>query len=190
MIPCIILSFFSDTAAVFEDREVFDSIRSSIETGEHEPVAGHRVPGYLRSNRFRDSLRPDGRSGKHACIPSSNPSPIIPKRRSRHSPGPDRGPDRPGRDMDHRGILFIACLILVPVLFTYKACFFKTRRQDGRHPAGDGEYRQQGPMVQILKYRNPERCKLMRGIRADTPRSFFRLHFMNIKRQPPQHRPR
>ena len=28
-------------------------------------------------------------------------------------------------------VLFIACLILVPVLFTYKACFFKTLAQTG-----------------------------------------------------------
>ena len=31
MIPSIILSFFCDTAAVFEDRGVFESIRRSIE---------------------------------------------------------------------------------------------------------------------------------------------------------------
>ena len=49
------------------------------------------------------------------------------------------------------GVLFIACLILVPVLFTYKACFFPGPGADGiPDPADNRGIRQQRPLVQIL----------------------------------------
>jgi hypothetical protein len=131
MIPSIILSFFCDTAAVFEDRGVFDAIRRSIElVGNHlQEVIAFLVVctliifGVLFSMMILweaalyDRLEPLTHYTE-AQIQAFTPDQLI------SLIGPDG-------TWITAGVLFIACLILVPVLFTYKACFFRYLAQNG-----------------------------------------------------------
>lgn len=131
MIPSIILSFFCDTAAVFEDRGVFDAIRRSIDlVGNHlqEVIAFLAICAVIMMGilfslmvlweaALYDKLEPLTHYTE-AQIQAFTPDQIIAM----------IGPD--GMWIT-AGMLFIACLILVPVLFTYKACFFKTLAQTG-----------------------------------------------------------
>jgi len=131
MIPSIILSFFCDTAAVFEDRGVFDAIRRSIElVGSHlqEVIAFLAVCsviifGVLFSlmifweAALYDRLEPLTHYTE-AQIQDFTPDQLL-------------ALIGPGGTWITAGVLFIACLILIPVLFAYKACFFRYLAQNG-----------------------------------------------------------
>jgi hypothetical protein len=129
MIPSIILSFFCDTAAVFEDRGVFDAIRRSIElvgTRLQEVIAFLAICAVITAGVLfslmilweavlYDRLEPLTHYTE-AQIQAFTPDQLI----------AIIGPD--GTWITAL-VLFIACLILVPVLFTFKACFFKSLAQ-------------------------------------------------------------
>jgi hypothetical protein len=131
MIPSIILTFFCDTAAVFEDRGVFDAIRRSIDlVGNHleEVIAFLVICAVIVSGvlfglmivweaALYDRLEPLTHYTE-AQIQAFTPDQLI------ALIGPDGA-------WITAGVLFIAFLILVPVLFTYKACFFRTLSQSG-----------------------------------------------------------
>ncbi|MGB7787963.1 hypothetical protein [Methanoregula sp.] len=129
MIPSIILSFFCDTAAVFEDRGVFDAIRRSIElvgTRLQEVIAFLAICAVITAGVLfslmilweavlYDRLEPLTHYTE-AQIQAFTPDQLV----------AIIGPD--GTWITAL-VLFIACLILVPVLFTFKACFFKSLAQ-------------------------------------------------------------
>jgi hypothetical protein len=131
MVPTLILSFFWDTAAVFEDRGVFHAIRRSIDLvgARLQEVIAFLVIcagitfGVLFSlmvlweAALYDKLEPVSQYTE-AQIQAFTPDQIIAL----------IGPD--GMWITAL-VLFIACLILVPVLVTYKACFFKVLAQTG-----------------------------------------------------------
>ena len=131
MIPSIILSFFCDTAAVFEDRGVFDAIRRSIE------LVGSRLQEVIAflvvcaviifgvlftlmifwEAALYDRLEPLSHYTE-AQIQAFTPDQLL-------------ALIGPGGIWITAGVLFIACLILVPVLFAYKACFFRYLARNG-----------------------------------------------------------
>jgi len=129
MIPSIILSFFCDIAAVFEDRGVFDAIRRSIElvgTRLQEVIAFLAICAVITAGVLfslmilweavlYDRLEPLTHYTE-AQIQAFTPDQLV----------AIIGPD--GTWITAL-VLFIACLILVPVLFTFKACFFKSLAQ-------------------------------------------------------------
>ena len=131
MIPTIILSLFCDTAAVCEDRGVFDAIRRSIGlvgSRLREVIAFLAVCVAISAAVLfclmilweavlYDKLEPLTHYTE-AQIQAFTPDQLVAL----------IGPD--GTWITAL-VLFIACLVLVPVLFTYKACFFKSLAQTG-----------------------------------------------------------
>jgi hypothetical protein len=125
MIPSIILTFFSDTAAVFEDRKVFDSIQRSIEmvsVNISQAIAFFfttAVVGFgiifglmvIWEALLYDKLEPVTHYSE-AQLQAFTPDKLL---------------AIIGTDgiWITAGILFIAGLVLIPIVFSYKACFFK-----------------------------------------------------------------
>jgi hypothetical protein len=125
MIPSIILTFFSDTAAVFEDRKVFGSIQRSIEmvsVNISQAIAfffTSAVVGFgilfglmvVWEALLYDKLEPVTHYSE-AQLQVFTPDQLL---------------AIIGTDgiWITAGILFVAGLVLIPILFSYKACFFK-----------------------------------------------------------------
>ncbi len=125
MIPCIILTFFTDTAAVFEDRKVFGSIQRSIElvSVNLSQVITFLVTCAVVGFGIIFGLM----VAWEACLYSQ----LEPLTRYSEEQIQAFTPDQlvamigTGGIWVTAGILFIAGLVLVPVLFSYKACFFR-----------------------------------------------------------------
>jgi hypothetical protein len=125
MIPVLIFTFFFDTAAVFENRPVFGSIRRSIDlvaTHFTEVIAYFVISAMVAfcilfplmivwEGFLYDKLEPLTHYTE-AQIQAITPDQMITL----------LGKDSMGITA---AILFVAGFLLVPVLFSYKACFFK-----------------------------------------------------------------
>jgi hypothetical protein len=125
MIPTLMLTFFIDTAAVFEDRKVFESIRRSILlVSEHmmDVLSFFIVSAFLCTGILFglmivweailfDKLKPimDFTDAERAAFTPDQLFAMI------------------GQDgmWVTAIILFVGVLILLPILYSYKACFFK-----------------------------------------------------------------
>jgi hypothetical protein len=125
MIPTLMLTFFFDTAAVFEDRKVFESIqRSILLVSAHmmEVLAFFFVSAFLCAGIIFglmivweailfDKLKPimDFTDAERAAFTPDQLFAMI------------------GQDgmWVTAIILFVGVLILLPILYSYKACFFK-----------------------------------------------------------------
>jgi hypothetical protein len=125
MIPTLIFTFFYDTAAIFEDRRVFDSIRRSLTL-----VFAHMnqviaflfvslviISGTVLALSFiweaflYDKLEPIARYNE-TQLQALSPEQLI-------------AMIGPGGMWITAVILFTGIFLLLPVLYSYKACFFK-----------------------------------------------------------------
>jgi hypothetical protein len=151
LIPTLMLTFFSDTAAVFEDRRVFASIsRSVLLVSEHamEVLVFFLVSALL----FFGVMY--GLMIVWVAILLDKLGPIR-ELAENESLTPDQmslTPDQLFAMIGQDGmwitalILFIGVLILLPLLFTYKACFYK-KMASGTATIGQqtyGEYDSKG----------------------------------------------
>ena len=125
MIPTLVLTFFFDTAAVYEDRRVFESIQRSIvlvSNHMHEVIAFFAIcavvfAGILFGLMIAweaflfDKLKPimDFTDAQREAFTPDQLVAMI-------------GPD--GMWITAI-ILFIGFLIVIPIFYSYKACFFK-----------------------------------------------------------------
>ncbi len=125
MIPTLVLTFFFDTAAVFEDRRVFASIqRSVLLVSEHmkEVLSFFLISALVCAGvvfalmiiwevLLFDKLKPvmDFTDTQREAFSPDQLITMI-------------GPDG---IWVTAGVVFISILILLPLLFTYKACFYK-----------------------------------------------------------------
>jgi hypothetical protein len=125
MIPTLLLTFFYDTAAIFEDRRVFDSIQRSIRLVF---VHMNKVIAFLLiyvgifigivfaltvvwEAFLYDKLEPISRYNE-TQLQSFNPDQLI-------------AMIGPTGMWITAAILFTAVFLLLPILYSYKACFFK-----------------------------------------------------------------
>jgi hypothetical protein len=125
MIPTVLLTFFYDTAAVFEERKVFESIRRSIQmvmTHINDVIAfifvcaviivGINVMLMIVWEAFLyDKLEPITRYNE-TQLQTFTPDQLI-------------ALIGPGGMWITAIILFIGVFLLIPLLYTYKACFFR-----------------------------------------------------------------
>jgi hypothetical protein len=146
MIPTILLTFFYDTAAVFEERKVFDSIRRSIQL-----VITHinDVIGFLIVCAaicigiifilmiiwevfLYDKLEPITRYNE-TQLQAFTPDQLI-------------ALIGPGGMWITAMILFIGVFLLLPLIYTFKACFFRklARGADIIQQQTTGEYDSKG----------------------------------------------
>jgi hypothetical protein len=125
MIPVFILSFFCDTAAVFEERGVFDAIRRSI------GLVKDHLQGVIAFMATCAVILFGISFGLMMLWEAALYDKLEPLTHYTEAQIQAFTPDQlaaligPGGAWITAGVLFIACLILVPVLFTYKACFFR-----------------------------------------------------------------
>jgi hypothetical protein len=129
MIPTVILTFFYDTAAVFEDRRVFESLQRSIQlvfTHINDVVAFLFVCaaiffGIIFSLMvvweafLFDKLEPLTRYND-TQLQAFTPDQLL-------------GMIGPGGMWITALIIFAALFLLIPVFYSYKACFFKKLAQ-------------------------------------------------------------
>jgi hypothetical protein len=146
MIPIVILTFFYDTAAVFEDRKVFDSIRRSIQlvmTHINDVIAflffcAAIIIGIIFllmiiwEAFLYDKLEPITRYNEtqlQAFTPEQLNAMIG-----------------PGGMWITAVILFIGVFLLLPLLYSYKACFFRKliRGAPVAHQPTTGEFDSKG----------------------------------------------
>jgi hypothetical protein len=146
MIPIVILTFFYDTAAVFEDRKVFDSIRRSIQlvmTHINDVIAflffcAAIIIGIIFllmiiwEAFLYDKLEPITRYNEtqlQAFTPEQLNAMIG-----------------PGGMWITAVILFIGVFLLLPLLYSYKACFFRklTRGAPVTQQPTNGEFDSKG----------------------------------------------
>jgi hypothetical protein len=125
MIPTVILTFFYDTAAVFEEKKVFESIRRSIQlvmTHINDVIAFLFVCAGISIGIIfmlmiiweaflYDKLEPIIRYNE-TQLQTFTPDQLI-------------ALVGPGGMWITAIILFIGVFLLLPLLYTYKACFFK-----------------------------------------------------------------
>jgi hypothetical protein len=125
LIPLIILTIFYDTAAVFEDRKVFDSIRRSMQlvtTHLREVITFLFVSAVISIGIIfslmivweaflYDKLEPITRYNE-TQIQTFTPDQLITI-------------IGPGGMWITAIILFIGVFLLIPLLFSYKACVFR-----------------------------------------------------------------
>jgi hypothetical protein len=125
MIPTVLLTFFYDTAAVFEEKKVFDSIRRSVQlvmTQINEVIAFLFVCAAISIGIIfvlmiiweaflYDKLEPITRYNE-TQLQTFTPDQLI-------------ALIGPGGMWVTAIILFIGVFLLLPLLYTYKACFFR-----------------------------------------------------------------
>jgi hypothetical protein len=125
MIPTVLLTFFYDTAAVFEERKVFESIRRSIQLVMMHInnviafifvcaviIVGINVMLMIVWEAFLyDKLEPITRYNE-TQLQTFTPDQLI-------------ALIGPGGMWITAIILFIGVFLLIPLLYTYKACFFR-----------------------------------------------------------------
>jgi hypothetical protein len=144
MLPTLMLTFFSDTAAVFEDRKVFDSIRRSmLLVSEHMMEA----LAYFIISAMYCAVVVFGLMMFWEAILFDKLKPLMDfTEEQRQAFTPEQliamiGPD---------GIwitavfLFVGVLIILPVLIGYKACFFKKMASGVHIEQIAGEYDSKG----------------------------------------------
>ncbi len=159
MIPTLFLTFFCDTAAVFEDLHVFASLRRSIGivSGHAWEVLGFFVTCVVLSfldffvfaliweGLLFDKLQPlVDYYNSSAYNETQFASMFTPQQTGNH--------DRPGWNVDHRrGHLSRCCVSrAAPACFQGLLLPEHDREPGGNRPADDRGIRQQGPLVQIL----------------------------------------
>lgn len=125
MIPTLILTFFSDTAAVFEDRRVFASIQRSILL-----VSNHmkEVLSFFIVSALLCAGILFGMMMVWELILFEKLKPVMDYTDAqREAFTPDQLVAMIGQDgiWVTAVILFIGVLLLLPLLFSYKACFYK-----------------------------------------------------------------
>jgi hypothetical protein len=125
MIPTLMLTFFFDTAAVFEDRKVFESIQRSILL-----VSAHLIDvlSFFIISALICSGVIFGLMMVWEAILFDKLKPLMDfTDAQREAFTPDQLLAMIGNDgiAVTAIILFIGVVILLPVLFSYKACFFK-----------------------------------------------------------------
>ena len=131
MIPTLMLTFFFDTAAVFEDRKVFESIqRSILLVSNHmmEVLAFFIVSALLCAGIIF------GLMIVWEAILFDKLKPIMDfTDAQREAFTPDQLIAMIGQDgiWVTAIILFIGVFILLPLLFSYKACFYKKMASSG-----------------------------------------------------------
>jgi hypothetical protein len=146
MIPIVILTFFYDTAAVFEDRKVFDSIRRSIQlvmTHINDVIAflffcAAIIIGIIFllmiiwEAFLYDKLEPITRYNE-TQLQAFTPEQLI-------------AMIGPGGMWITAVILFIGVFLLLPLLYSYKACFFRklTRGAPVTQQPTNGEFDSKG----------------------------------------------
>ena len=132
MIPTLYLTFFCDTAAVFEDCKVFESLRRSIHV-----VAGHAwdVLGFfivccifafadlfvfamIWEALLFDKLQPLVTYYESAGYNQTQFAAMITPQKILEMIGPD------GMWIT-AAVIFASLILLVPVLLAYKACFYR-----------------------------------------------------------------
>ena len=125
MIPSLVLTLFFDTAAVFEERKVFDSIHRSIElvtTHFSEMIAFIVVSIAVTLGIvfclmivweafLYDKLEPITQYTE-SQLQTFTPEQLVTL-------------IGPGGMWITAAIIFLACFLLIPILYSYKACFFK-----------------------------------------------------------------
>jgi hypothetical protein len=125
MIPTVFLTFFYDNAAVFEDRKVFESIHRSIQlvfAHVQETIVFLLVSfgifigivlvlTIIWEAFLYDTLEPLSRYNE-TQLQTLNPDQLL-------------AMIGPGGVWITAGILFIGVFLLLPILYSYKACFFK-----------------------------------------------------------------
>ena len=125
MIPTVLLTFFYDTAAVFEEKKVFDSIRRSVQlvmTQINEVIAFLFVCAAISIGIIfvlmiiweaflYDKLEPITRYNE-TQLQTFTPDQLI-------------ALIGPGGMWVTAIILFLGVFLLLPLLYTYKACFFR-----------------------------------------------------------------
>jgi hypothetical protein len=146
MIPIVILTFFYDTAAVFEERKVFDSIRRSIQLVMlhiNEVIAFLLICAAITIGVIFmlmiiweaflfDKLEPITRYNE-TQVQTFTPEQLI-------------AIIGPGGMWITAGILFIGVVLLLPLLYSYKACFFRKliRGAPVAHQPTTGEFDSKG----------------------------------------------
>ena len=126
MVPSLILTFFSDAAAVFENRGTFDAIRRSISlVGDHVNAAiAFFVVSIVLAGAILFCLMIAWEAALYDRL-----EPITHYTQAQIQAFT---PDQLLTIIGHDGswitalVLFVAGLILVPLLVTYKACFFRS----------------------------------------------------------------
>ncbi len=125
MIPTLFLTFFYDTAAVFEDRRVFDSIVRSarlVFANVNKVIVfllvclvifiGIVFALMITWEAFLfDKLEPLSRYNQ-TQLQTLSPDQLL-------------AMIGPGGTVITAGVLFLGTFLLLPILYTYKACFFK-----------------------------------------------------------------
>lgn len=125
MIPIVILTVFYDTAAIFEERKVFDSIRRSIQlvmTHIHDVITFLLICSaitigiifllmILWEALLYDKLEPITRYNE-TQLQTFTPEQLM-------------AMIGPGGMWITTAILFVGVLVLLPLLYSYKACFFR-----------------------------------------------------------------
>ena len=146
MIPIVILTFFYDTAAVFEERKVFDSIRRSIQLVMlhiNEVIAFLLICAAITIGVIFmlmiiweaflfDKLEPITRYNA-TQLQTFTPEQFI-------------AMIGPGGIWITAVILFIGVFLLLPLLYSYKACFFRKliRGAPVAHQPTTGEFDSKG----------------------------------------------
>jgi hypothetical protein len=131
MIPSLVLTFFSDTVAVFEDRGVFDSIRRSIElTGYHaNEVIGFILVAAILTCTILFALMVVWEAALY--------DKLEPLTRYTEAQFETFTPDQLLAMIGQEGIwitaavLVLAGLVLIPVLYAYKVCVFRSLAHHG-----------------------------------------------------------
>jgi hypothetical protein len=146
MIPIVILTFFYDTAAVFEERKVFDSIRRSIQLVMlhiNDVIAFLLICAAITIGVIFmlmiiweaflfDKLEPITRYNE-TQLQTFTPEQLI-------------AIIGPGGMWITAGILFVGVVLLLPLLYSYKACFFRKliRGAPVAHQPTTGEFDSKG----------------------------------------------
>lgn len=125
MIPTVILTFFYDTAAVFEDRKVFESLQRSIQLvfSHINDVAAFLVVSAVICFGIIFSLTVVWEAflfDKLEPIAQFNETQL-----QAFTPDQLLAMIGPGGMWITAIILFIGVFLLVPIFYTYKACFYK-----------------------------------------------------------------
>jgi hypothetical protein len=125
MMPTLMLTFFFDTAAVFEDRKVYESIQRSVLL-----VSNHMMDalGYFIVSALLSAGVIFGLMIVWEAILFDKLKPLMDfTDAQREAFTPDQLIAMIGQDgiWITAIIIFLGVLILLPLLFSYKACFYK-----------------------------------------------------------------
>ena len=148
LIPTLMLTFFFDTAAVFEDRKVFESLQRSILLVSENMMD---VISFFLVAAFVSFSVIFGLMIVWEAFLFDKLKPIMDfTEAQREAFTPDQLLSMIGQDgiWVTAAVIFIGVLILLPVLFSYKACFYrKMAVAGGTSPGGQpayGEYDSKG----------------------------------------------